>query len=162
MIRNIILGFLLIASFSGCLKSSEQTCNAGNYDPCALKAPASEIQAVQDYLTAHNIQATQHCSGLFYRVDMPGTGTAPNICSAVRVNYEGKLTNDTVFDSSTTPVNFNLTGVIPGWQKGIPLVKPGGRIYLYIPPSLAYGNNPNGPIPANSILVFRVDLIAVQ
>jgi FKBP-type peptidyl-prolyl cis-trans isomerase FkpA len=161
MLRNILAGLLVISAFSGCLKSATETCNA-NYDPCAFTAPASEIQAVQDYLTANNIQATQHCSGLFYRIDEMGTGATPNVCSNISVTYEGKLTNGTVFDAQNVPVVLNLSGVIPGWKDGIPLIKAGGRIYLYIPPSLGYGPYGSGPIPGNSVLVFRVELVAVQ
>lgn len=162
MIRNILAGFLILSVFTGCLKSETKTCAASDYDPCAVKAPLSEIQAVQNYLTANSITATQHCSGLFYKIDNPGSGATANICSNVRVTYEGKLTNGTVFDSTSTVRGFNLTGVIQGWQNGIPLIKPGGRIHLYIPPTLGYGAQPYGPIPGNSILVFRVDLVSVQ
>jgi FKBP-type peptidyl-prolyl cis-trans isomerase FkpA len=161
MLKNFLAGLILIIGFSGCLKNADQSCDA-NYDPCALVAPASEIQAVQTYLTNNGIMATQHCSGLFYRIEQAGSGTTPNVCSTVRVNYEGKLTNNTVFDATTTmPANLNLSGLITGWKNGLPLIKPGGRIHLYIPPSLGYGNIDYGPIPANSVLVFRVDLIAV-
>lgn len=164
MLKNILIGFLALASFSSCLKSGDNTpkCNAADYDSCAFKAPASEIQAVQDYLTANSITAEQHCSGLFYKIDVPGTGASANVCSDIVVTYEGKLTNGTVFDAATAPVIFNLSGVIPGWKNGIPLIKSGGRIYLYVPPSLAYGNTQVGPIPPNSILVFRIELVSVQ
>lgn len=164
MLKNLLIGLVLIVSLGGCLKNkgNEISCNATTYNPCALKAPASEIQAVQDYLTANNITATQHCSGLFYYIDVMGTGDTANVCSNIAVTYEGKLTNGTVFDSATTPVTFNLSQTIPGWMAGIPLIKTGGRIYLYVPPSLAYGSNAVGPIPPNSILVFRVELVAVQ
>jgi len=161
MLRNILAGIMAMVIFSGCLKSASETCNA-NYDPCALKAPPSEIQAVQDYLAANNITAEQHCSGLFYHIDEMGTGATPNVCSNISVTYEGKLTNGTVFDSQGTPTVLNLSGVIPGWKDGIPLIKAGGRIYLYIPPSLAYGASGSGPIPGNAIIVFRVELVAVQ
>jgi FKBP-type peptidyl-prolyl cis-trans isomerase FkpA len=161
MLKIVLTGFMIMTFFSGCLKSASETCNS-NYDPCLVKAPASEIQAVQDYLTANGINATQHCSGLFYNIDVMGTGATANVCSDVRVTYEGKLTNGNVFDSKTIPANLNLSGVILGWKDGIPLIKAGGRIYLYIPPTLAYGNNSSASIPANSILIFRVELVSVQ
>ena len=66
-----MLAFLIV--FTGC--SKEPKCS---YNECAYKAPAAEIQAVKDYLTANNITATEHCSGLFYRVENPGTGTRPS------------------------------------------------------------------------------------
>lgn len=161
------LSALLLSSllFTGCLGSGEKpaVCDPAAYNPCATVAPAAEIQAVQDYLTAQGITgAVQHCSGMFYKIDAPGTGATPTVCSNIAVTYEGKLTNGTTFDQATTPVAFGLGGVIKGWMNGLPLIKSGGRIYLYIPPTLGYGANATGPIPANSILVFRVDLVAVQ
>ena len=162
MLKKLLIGFVVVASFTGCLKGSDFP-DPCNYDPCEIKAPAAEIQQVQAYLTANNItNAVQHCSGLFYVVDNPGTGATPQTCSNITVEYEGRLTNGTQFDASTSPVTFNLSGVIPGWRNGLPQLKPGGRIHLYVPPTLGYGANSNGTIPANSILVFRVDLISVQ
>ena len=66
-----------------------------------------------------------------------------------------------MFDSGNN-VQFNLSGLIIGWQEGIPLIAPGGSITLYLPPSLAYGSTAVGSIPANSILVFTIDLLAVN
>lgn len=143
------------------MKNSAEDLNPCAYDPCAQKASAAEIQSVQDFLTANGITAQQHCSGLFYRIDTEGTGASPGICSAVRITYEGRLTNGNVFESTTSPVAFNLYQLITGWKNGLPLIKAGGRIYLYIPPSLGYGSAANGSIPANSILIFRVDLLEV-
>lgn len=148
-----MLGIVLIAVFAGCGK--DKTCN---YDECALKAPSSEIQAVQNYLASQNItNAQQHCSGLFYVIDNIGTGKHPNSCSTVNVQYTGTLTNGNVFDQSSG-ISFGLDQVIPGWRNGIPQIKSGGEIHLYIPPSLGYGNQQAGSIPPNSILIFDVKL----
>lgn len=160
MLRSIAYSVALVFLLTGCLKGSDNKCQ---YDECALKAPAAEIQAVQDYLTANNITATQHCSGVFYRVENAGTGTRPNACSYVLANYKGMLTDGHVFDqSSQGPIAFSLDGVIRGWTNGLQQVKAGGRIILYIPPSLGYGSRAVGDIPANSILIFEVDLVGVQ
>ena len=151
---------------SSCLKGD--TSNMCNYSPCNVIAPTSEIQAVQNYLTSNNITATQHCSGMLYSIDVTGSGKTADVCSGVSVKYKGQLTNGTVFDEHSTPVTFNLSDLITGWKNGIPLIKPGGRIHLYIPPSLGYGNqvvydsNGNQIVPANSILVFEIDLVSVQ
>ena len=166
--KKIVFALGLISLlFAGCLKSSDASnSNNCNYDPCAIKAPASEIANVQAYLSANNItNAVQHCSGLFYTVDAPGTGATPTVCSNIKVTYVGKFTNGTTFDSVSTanPLVFNLSQVITGWKSGIPLVKAGGSIHLYIPPTLGYGSNGYGTaIPPNSILIFRVDLLQVQ
>jgi FKBP-type peptidyl-prolyl cis-trans isomerase FkpA len=77
----------------------------------------------------------------------------------VRATYIGKLTNGNQFDAGTA--DFGLNQVIRGWTNGIPLIKQGGKIHLYIPPSLGYGNQAQGPIPANSILIFDVTLDVV-
>lgn len=157
MFKNIILALVILSSFTGCLKSS-QSCT---YDPCAYKAPPSEIQAVQDYLAAEGItNAVQHCSGLFYVIDNEGSGKKPTACSNVTVSYRGSLTDGTVFDEGT--FNTDLTRVIQGWTNGVPLIRQGGKIHLYIPPSLGYGSQDYGPIPGNSILVFDVDLTGVR
>ena len=144
--------------FSGCSKNDSTSCN---YDACAIVAPAAEIQAVKDYLTTQNItNAVQHCSGLFYVIDNQGTGKKPDACSYVSVNYKGSLTNGTVFGNGAFQTG--LDGVITGWRNGVPQINAGGRIRLYIPPTLGYGSQPNGPIPANSILIFEIDLNSVQ
>lgn len=155
--RFSVMAIAVMLIAAGCAK--EETCT---YNDCGVVAPASEVQQVQAYLASNNIQATQHCSGLFYRVDQPGTGKAPNACSDVTVTYEGKLTNGNKFDGTTNPVSFNLGQLITSWRNGLPQVKAGGKIYLYVPPTLGYGNRQQGNIPANSILIFEVSLLAVN
>jgi FKBP-type peptidyl-prolyl cis-trans isomerase FkpA len=78
----------------------------------------------------------------------------------VNVTYRGMLTNGVVFDQGTA--DLSLDQVITGWRNGIPKIGTGGLIHLYIPPSLGYGPNANGAIPANSILVFDVLLNATN
>lgn len=158
MIKNLITGFIVLVLFSGCLKNNEDC----NYDPCGIKAPANEIQSVRDYLSAQGItNAIEHCSGLFYVIDNAGSGKKPDGCSSVNAGYKGSLTNGTIFDQNAG-LSISLTSVITGWKSGIPLIKEGGKIRLYIPPTLGYGNRQTGNIPPNSILIFEVDLNAVQ
>ncbi|MCU7549175.1 FKBP-type peptidyl-prolyl cis-trans isomerase [Chitinophagaceae bacterium LB-8] len=163
MMKKLLFCFGLISLFTGCLKNtgSEQKCT---YDPCGAKAPSSEIQALKDTLANHGITATEHCSGLFYAIEEQGTGVAPTACSIVTVKYKGTLPNGTVFDQTATDKTYTnyLSSLIRGWINGIPLIKTGGKIHLYIPPSLGYGNQQAGTIPANSILFFDVELVAVQ
>lgn len=141
--------------FCGCIK--EQDCA---YDPCALKAPAAEIAAVQQFLDSTGVTGTtQHCSGLFYKIETPGTGKTPEACKWVNAKYKGRFTNGQVFDSSNTGVDFSLGRVIRGWTNGVPLLKEGGKITLYVPPSLGYGSEDYSSIPGNSILVFDVELL---
>lgn len=170
MLRNIVLITLFSFVLSSCIKGSSGN-DVCNYDPCAVKASANEEQAIQIYLTNNGIQADKHCSGMYYKIETPGTGKKPNVCSYVTVNYVGTLTNGNKFDETTPitgPRSFPLTGVILGWQNGIPLINEGGRIRLFIPPSLGYGNqdrkdeNGNLVIPAGSILIFDVELKQVR
>lgn len=160
--RFLLVISLIALMFTGCVKKFRCT-----YDSCGVKAPDAEIQQVRDYLTANGITATQHCSGLFYKIETGGTGKNPEPCSNVAASYVGKLTDGTVFDQSPNPVSFSLQQVIAGWTNGVPLIKEGGKIILYIPPSLGYGSrgvqNANGSyvIPPNAVLIFEVSLAQV-
>jgi FKBP-type peptidyl-prolyl cis-trans isomerase len=165
MMKNTLLAFLIVGLFTGCLKGNDNNNNfTCSYNDCAVVAPATEIDAVQAYLSANSITAARHCSGLFYVIDNAGTGATPTACSDVAVTYEGKLTNGNTFDKAENPVPFNLSRVITGFKNGVPLIKAGGKIRLYIPPSLGYGPNPtpDGSIPGNSILIFDVTLVGVR
>lgn len=153
--------FFALWIFSILLFSCSKDDNECNYDDCAFVAPAAEVQALENYLSVNNINAVKHCSGLYYRIETSGTGKTPTVCDEVSVRYKGQLTNGTIFDSRTTPITFLLNDLIIGWKNGIPLIKEGGKIYLYLPPSLGYGNQPVGSIPAGSILVFEIDLVSV-
>jgi len=163
--RKWVFALLTAFSLAACSKKSAECI----YKESTAVAPESEQQAVASYLADQNITtATKHSSGFYYEIVSSGTGTTPEICSSVSVNYVGKLTNGNTFDQTHgTPVSFILGELIPGWQKGIPLIKKGGEIKLYIPPSLGYGNQnvTSGGVvvvPANSILIFDVQLADVQ
>jgi FKBP-type peptidyl-prolyl cis-trans isomerase len=106
-------------------------------------------------------------SGLQYRDDAVGDGPEARAGQTVSVHYTGTLTDGTKFDSSRDrgqPFQFPLGGgrVIRGWDEGVEGMKVGGRRRLVIPPDLGYGPRPVGPIPANSTLVFDVELLGVR
>jgi FKBP-type peptidyl-prolyl cis-trans isomerase FkpA len=105
-------------------------------------------------------------SGLQYEVVTQGQGKKPTGTDVVTVNYEGKLIDGTVFDSSYTrgePAEFPLDQVIPGWSEGIQLMSVGSTYRLYIPSSLAYGEQGAGNmIPPNSALIFQVELLSIK
>ena len=153
---------LVVSGLSGCLKGENQA--SCSYNECGVVAPASEIQSVQNYISANGITATQHCSGLFYAIDQEGSGQKASVCNYIVFNYVGTLTNGTVFDQTTagSPAGFALNSLITGFKNGIPLIKEGGKMRLYIPPSLGYGSSQAGSVPPNSILVFNVELLDVQ
>jgi FKBP-type peptidyl-prolyl cis-trans isomerase FkpA len=168
MTRKLLLipfVFLLFSQIS-CLKGGSAECD---FSACRFVAPASEIQAINSYLGLNGLTATQHCSGLYYNTGAAGTGKSPDGCSYINVKYTGRTTNGTVFDQQIlAPVLIDLTRVITGWRSGIPLLKEGGNLTLYIPPYLAYGSqdlkdaNGNVIVPGNSILIFDIELTSVQ
>lgn len=96
-------------------------------------------------------------SGLQYRIIEPGSGRRPAATDTVTVNYRGTLVNGNEFDSGQG-VSFPLNGVIKGWTEGMQLVGEGGKIQLFIPPSLAYGDR--GPL-AHRTLIFDVELLSI-
>jgi FKBP-type peptidyl-prolyl cis-trans isomerase FkpA len=104
-------------------------------------------------------------SGLQYEVITKGTGPKPDENSTVTVFYEGKLIDGTVFDSSYETgdsVTFPLNGVIPGWTEGLQLMSVGSTYNLYLPANLGYGARGTGPIPGNSVLIFKVELLDIE
>jgi peptidylprolyl isomerase len=107
-------------------------------------------------------------SGLKYRDLTVGTGAMPQKGQMVSVHYTGTLTNGKKFDSSRDrgqPFEFRIGvgQVIKGWDEGVGTMKVGGRRELMIPPDLAYGSRAvGGVIPANSTLLFDVELVGVR
>ena len=162
--RLIVLALLTTGVLlSGCLKKTDGCPNSIRVS----NAPSSEEQMVLSFLTANNISASKHASNLYYEIVYQGTGATPGLCSAITVQYSGSLANGTVFDSQAE-AGFNLGALIDGWKWGLPLIQSGGRIKLYIPPSLGYRPTDvkdqagNVIIPGNSILIFDITLKNVQ
>lgn len=139
---------------------------------------AEEDKALREYFAAKNINPIKTASGMYYSILQEGTGPQAMAGDMVVMNYRGNLLDGTVFDSNidsafkhVQPLNFVLgTGrVIKGWDEGITYLKPGSKAVFYIPSALAYGTrsrpgspaNPKG-IPANSILVFEVELVSAK
>ncbi len=104
-------------------------------------------------------------SGVQYKVEKEGTGATPTDDNIVKVHYTGTLTNGEKFDSSkdrNEPAEFPVRGVIPGWTEALKLMKVGGVYKLAIPAKLAYGAQGRPGIPANSVLLFEVELLDVK
>jgi FKBP-type peptidyl-prolyl cis-trans isomerase FklB len=110
------------------------------------------------------IQTTK--SGLQYEVIKTGAGKTPTVTSEVRVHYEGKLLDGTIFDSSIQrgePAEFPVNRVISGWTEALQRMKVGDKWRLFIPPGLAYGENGQPPvIGPNELLTFEVELLDVK
>ncbi|WP_299001986.1 FKBP-type peptidyl-prolyl cis-trans isomerase [uncultured Shewanella sp.] len=111
-------------------------------------------------------QVKTTASGLQYQVLTQGTGTQhPKATDTVTVNYEGRLINGDVFDSSFErgkPISFPLNRVIKGWTEGLQLMVVGEKARFFIPSKLAYGNRRAGQIPAGATLIFDVELISID
>ena len=104
--------------------------------------------------------------GLLLKTTHPGTGARPHASDRVKVNYEGRLTDGTVFDSSIKrgePAEFPLSGVIPCWRIALQKMKEGEKAELTCPPDIAYGKQGSPPsIPPNATLHFDVELISIE
>jgi FKBP-type peptidyl-prolyl cis-trans isomerase FklB len=105
-------------------------------------------------------------SGVEYKVVRSGApgGASPKDGDEVKVNYEGTLPDGTVFDSSYKsgePVVFPVGGLIPAWNEILPKMKVGDEWILYVPPSQGYGPEGKGPIPPDSVMVFKLELLGV-
>ena len=134
-------------------------------------SPEKNLAEAEAFLTSNadkeGIKKTD--SGLQYKVIASGAadGKTPTEANVVKVHYEGRLLNGSVFDSSIErgePIEFPLGGVIPGWIEALQLMREGDKFQLFIPPELAYGarGTPGGPIGPNELLVFDVELIEVK
>src|SRR5450631_4265700 len=159
----IILRFSMMAAASLCLLGCSKTTQAGGDTNAATNATA--MAAVSTNSPTGEMTTT--ASGLKYLVLKHGTGTvSPKATDTVKVHYEGKLLDGTVFDSSIArgqPISFPLNRVIPGWTEGLQLMKVGDKFKFVIPANLAYGpNSPTPTIPPNSTLVFEVELLGIE
>jgi FKBP-type peptidyl-prolyl cis-trans isomerase len=104
-------------------------------------------------------------SGLCYEIVAEGTGPKPGPSDTVIAHYTGTFVDGTVFDSTIQrgePAEFQLNRVIPGWQEGLQLIGVGGRMKLYVPAKLGYGEFGRGSIPPSKALIFEVQLISVR
>jgi FKBP-type peptidyl-prolyl cis-trans isomerase FkpA len=133
----------------------------------AMILAAKEDSILTDFMKKNNVAAQKSNSGLYYAEIKKGTGAKAEPGKTVTVQYTGKLLDGTIFDTSigrTEPFSFPLgkNKVIRGWEEGIAKMNKGGKAVLLIPSKLAYGPSNVGKIPANSILIFEVELVDVQ
>ena len=131
----------------------------------ALALIAAVALAVQgdDFLTrnarARGVVTT--ASGLQYKVLTPGKPGAakPTDADVALINYEGKLLDGTTFDKSQQPTPMPVAAVVPGFSEALKLMPKGSKYRFWMKPALGYGDKASGPIPANSTLVFDVELL---
>jgi FKBP-type peptidyl-prolyl cis-trans isomerase FkpA len=145
--RCTLFLLLLIFSFGACKKDKTQ----------------SEIdeETINNYLTTNHLTAIHHSSGIYYFITEQGSGGSPVYNSQITVKYKGYLTNGFVFDQTTGDKTFTspLNYLIKGWIIGIPLLQKRGKGTFFIPSGLGYGSQDQKDIPANSVLIFEIELI---
>lgn len=158
-IKYILLFVCLAACFSACKK------NLGFEDFDVEGQFKKDTTAIRAFAVANNIPIVKDPKyNIFYQIIEPGSGAEVNQLSNIKFIFSGKLLDGTEFDSSKTPTEqfYPLSGMITGWQAGLPLIKKGGRIRLLLPSFYGYGNRANDRIPANSPLDFDVTLTDVN
>ncbi|QYJ85478.1 FKBP-type peptidyl-prolyl cis-trans isomerase [Shewanella mesophila] len=148
------------------LQSLDETLNQKRQAQAAALAEKAQAES-KAFLEANKakegVVTTE--SGLQYEVLTPGTGEKPAAEDTVEVHYVGTLTDGTEFDSSIArgeSAKFPLNRVIPGWTEGVQLMSVGAKYKFVIPAELAYGNRDTGTIPANSTLIFEVELLSIE
>lgn len=154
---RFILPVILILFFS-CSKSEDLS-------KAEQEQFEQDLLLIEEYLAGRGLTANKTSSGLHYIIEEPGDGDHPGLSNTVTVNYRGYLTNNIIFDETKGhPATFPLSGVIKGWQEGIPLFKKNGKGMLLIPSRLGYGSSPpqGSQIPINAVLIFEVHLINFQ
>ncbi|AXP82876.1 putative FKBP-type peptidyl-prolyl cis-trans isomerase [Mariniflexile rhizosphaerae] len=152
--KHIIFSFALFLFFS---------CSSNDKEDKEIDYVALNEQQISDYIAENNLDAQRSDSGLYYIIEEPGTGDQPTSTSDVTVAYKGYFLNGSVFNQSNAQgISFNLQEVIRGWTEGITYFKEGGRGKLLIPAHLGYGNVSRKGIPAGFVLIFDIELIAVN
>lgn len=155
--------FCAVCFLSGCFKK-ENDCAPKN-----ISASSDEIRAVSEYLNSQSITATKHDRGLFYKVIQEGYGNSPSICSDVRVKFSGRLASGAEFEHNDDVI-LNVKLTMEAWRIMLPMMKPGSKVMLYVPPSLGYGNEgktdkPTGAVlvaPNTPVIIYEITLIEVK
>lgn len=151
-IMKSLVPLALVASLPACQASQDNNQVVANQSSAPGPQPPAAPQG--------NSQTT--ASGLRIETLAPGSGPRPQMGDSVLVTYEGRLTDGTMFDSSTTPVPMTVGELIPGFNEGLTMMSRGGRYRLHIPAAIGYGAaGAGGVIPPNADLVFDVTLVDV-
>ncbi|UDF03416.1 FKBP-type peptidyl-prolyl cis-trans isomerase [Asticcacaulis sp. AND118] len=161
-IRPVCLSLVLASALSlaGCNRT----------DPAAEAAAEANVKAGEAFLAekAKEPGVQKLPKGLMYKVLTPSTdpnAPKPTARDTVKIHYEGRLIDGTVFDSSFErgmPAAMALDGLVEAWKIAVPEMKTGETWELYVPAQLGYGEMGMGPIPPNSVLVFKIQLIGIQ
>jgi FKBP-type peptidyl-prolyl cis-trans isomerase FkpA len=143
-------------------------CSGARDRPAAEAAPADLAHTTfAPSLGVDVASLTKTPRGAYVRDLAPGSGEPVAAGQQVAIHYQGSLPNGQQFDangSNDPPFVFRIGAgeVVPGFDEGVTGMRVGGKRLVVIPPELGYGSQPNGPIPANSILVFTIELVSVR
>ena len=165
---TFIAAATIVAGMASCGQKTESAAEGEEAQAVEVEAtalPSEEAVAVEAPVDSTASEYITTPSGLKYKVIKQGTGVKPKATDVVKVNYEGRLTNGQVFDSSyqrNQPAVFPLNRVIEGWTEGLQLMPEGSTYELYIPYNLAYKEAGAPGIPPKSDLIFVVELLEVQ
>jgi FKBP-type peptidyl-prolyl cis-trans isomerase len=171
MLKKSLLTLAVLSSFAilGCkpadaAKEKSVMEGMGSQDSTSIPLDAN-AKAAEEFLAKNKTVAgvTTTASGLQYAViaSGPATGLKPSADSVVQVNYEGTLLNGEVFDSSFKrgeAAEFPVGQLIPAWVEALQMMRPGDEWTIWVPPAIGYGAQGGGPIPPNSLLIFRMRL----
>jgi peptidylprolyl isomerase/FKBP-type peptidyl-prolyl cis-trans isomerase FklB len=158
--------FILLVAAALALSACHAAPKSADAQAQSAEAAKNEAQA-KAFLAANAKKPGVHVlpDGLQYQIlhSGPATGQRPQLTDEVKVNYEGKLIDGTVFDSSYArgvPDAMPLKGLVKAWQEALQLMRPGDIWMLYVPPELGYGaQGAGGVIPPNAVLIFKIELI---
>jgi FKBP-type peptidyl-prolyl cis-trans isomerase len=168
MLLRACLSALALLSLAACEENVMQGIDRMRAE---RRAAAEAVAAKSKEFLAENATkagVTTTPSGLQYTIvrSVSPSVPRPTTSDRVRVHYEGRLVDGTVFDSSYErgqPIDFGVTEVIAGWTEGLQLMRPGEEFMLYVPAEIGYGAQGGGEdIPPNAALIFKVELLAFQ
>ena len=153
-------------------KSYENKMKQKQFEAYKKIAEENKIRS-DDFLVANRKKKgiKELASGIQYRIIEDGTGNHPTLDSEVTIHYRGSLigiddvNNYQEFDSSFVrgkPKTLKVNAVLKGWQEILPLMRPGGKWQVFIPPELAYGVRGQPPIGPNEILIFDINLLSIN
>lgn len=149
--------FLGIIGLSGCLKNDNVEIDNSKQ---IFEQYTKDSVLMSNFIVDKAIDTSGVTYGILYQIIEPGNGEQVNDNSVIKVKYEGRLLNGTVFDKTEESARvFSLRELIPGWRIGIPLIRKGGKIRLIVPSYYGYGTTPRTGIPANSVLDFDIELV---
>ena len=153
--KRLLSGILFLLLVIGCKKEEE-------VDLTPEEQLALDIGIIDKYLVDNNITASVHTSGLRYVIHTQGSGPSPDSKNCIRTNYSGRLLGQTEPFDQATGHKYQMVGFILGWQIGFRQLNAGSSATFYIPSGLAYGPTGTSKVPANSNLVFDVELLEIS